>query len=153
LQKAYVRKDQHLYEVIEVMSKEKLTVIPVLDEKKNYLGLITQMDIMAYVANLFSLRQAGAVIVLSVKDTDYSLTEIAQIVEGNNTKILSLYIESDSDPKRINVILKVNRTDIHAVIQSFERYNYTVNAYYTHEDNMDDFYDDRFESFLRYLNT
>src|SRR3989304_6607684 len=36
----YVTADQHIFEVIDLASKLRLTVIPVLDEKKNYMGLI-----------------------------------------------------------------------------------------------------------------
>ena len=34
----YVFEDQHIYEVIEVASRLKLSVIPVLDRSNNYLG-------------------------------------------------------------------------------------------------------------------
>ena len=37
----YVREDQHIYDVIRLFYEQQLTIVPVLDAKKNYLGLIT----------------------------------------------------------------------------------------------------------------
>ena len=34
-----VREDQHIYDVIRIFYEQQLTVVPVLDAKKNYLGL------------------------------------------------------------------------------------------------------------------
>ncbi len=35
----YVRDDQHVYDVIRLFYEQQLTVVPVLDIKKNYLGI------------------------------------------------------------------------------------------------------------------
>src|ERR1700749_1470954 len=37
----YVLEDQHIYDVIRVFHERQLTVVPVLDARSNYLGLIT----------------------------------------------------------------------------------------------------------------
>src|SRR5476651_2269556 len=48
----YVLEDQHIYDVIRMFYERKLTVIPVLDAKKNYLGLITVNALTEYFAQL-----------------------------------------------------------------------------------------------------
>ena len=85
-------------------------------------------------------------------ERDYSLTQIAQIVESNNIKILSTYITSPPESTKLEVTLKVNTGDLVSVIKTFERYNYEVKTWVTTNDSMDRFYSERFDLFMKYLN-
>ena len=40
LPRPYVLANRHIYDVLAKMSDDKLSVLPILDEKENYLGLI-----------------------------------------------------------------------------------------------------------------
>ena len=148
-----VYQDQHIYEVIEVASRLKLSVVPVLDRSKNYLGLITINDLVEHFAELSALKHPGGILVLEVNEKDYSLTEISRIVEGNDAKILSLYISSPEDTTLMEVTLKINVIDLTSIIRTFERYEYTIKASYLKEDEAEQMYQDRFDLFIRYLNT
>jgi acetoin utilization protein AcuB len=148
----FVSSEQHIYEVIELVGRLKLTVVPVLDEKKNYLGLILMSDLLQHFTDLAALKNPGAIIVLEMNITDYSLTEISNIVEGNEGKILSLYISQPSDSTKIEVTLKINRTEISSFIQTFNRYNYIVKASYMESGELNTLIESRYESFMRYLN-
>lgn len=147
----FVTLNQHIFEVIALASKLKLTVIPVLDEKNNYLGLITQADLLYYFADLLAVKNLGGIIVLELNQNDYSLSQIAQIVESNAAKILGLYVSSPNDTMKMDVTLKINRTDLSAVLQTFTRYNYTIKASYLDDNTMDSLYNDRYDQFMRYL--
>ena len=48
--------------------------------------------------------------------------------------------------------LKSTRTDLSSVLQTFNRYNYTIKASYMDNDSLSDMLDDRYEMFMRYLN-
>jgi CBS domain-containing protein len=148
----FVQYDQHVYEVIELVSKLNLTVVPVLDEKKHYLGLITMNDLLQYFAVLMAVNNPGGILVLEQHQNDYSITQIAQIIESNDAKILSLYIRSPEDSMKVELIIKINRTELASIIQTFERFNYTIKASFMDEDDMDSYYSSRFDSFMRYLN-
>jgi len=148
----FVSAEQHIFEVIELCGRLNLTVIPVLDDKKNYLGLILMSDLLHHFADLAALKNPGAIIVLEMNITDYSLTEISNIVEGNDGKILSLYISQPNDSTKIEVTLKINRTEISSFIQTFNRYNYTVKASYMESGEINSMIESRYESFMRYLN-
>ncbi len=149
----YVFHDQHIYEVIEVASRLELTVVPVLDHFNNYEGLITLTDLVEVFADLSALKHPGGIIVLEVNQRDYSLTEISQIVESNDAKILSLYISSDENTTKMDITLKINRNDLSAVIRTFERYEYFIKASYLKDDEAERLFTDRYDSFMRYLNT
>jgi len=153
LQKPYVSEDQHIYEVIEVLSRLELTLVPVLNAEKHYLGVVTQEDLTRRFAHLSAMQQPGGIIELEMNDNDYSLTEISGIVEGNNAKILSLYVSAAEKQARVRVTLKINQTDLTSIIQTFNRYNYTIVASYMNDEDLDEFYQERFDVFLKYLNT
>ena len=148
----YIFEDQHIYEVIGIASRLKLTVIPVLKRNNEYLGLITLHDLVTHFAGLSALQHPGGIIILDLHENDYSLSQIAQIVESNDSKILSLYISSEEDSTRLTVTLKINRADLTSIIQTFERYNYEIKASYMNEDDSESFYQSRYDLFMRYLN-
>ena len=152
LLKPYVRHDQHLFEVIGLAARLKLTVVPVLDDSNHYLGLITTSDLVRHIAGISSMDQPGGIIVLEMVERDYSLSQIAQIIESNNIKVLSMYITSPADSTRMEVTLKVNATDLLSVIRTFERYNYDVKTWITTNDSLDRFYSERFDLLMKYLN-
>jgi CBS domain-containing protein len=147
----YITFDQHVYEAIELASRLNLTVIPVLDNKNQYKGVITLHDLLHFFADLTALQQPGGIIVLELNNNDYSLSEIAQIVESNDAKVLSMYVSSPENSMKLYVTLKINRKELTSVIQTFNRYNYTITASFMDEDDMESLYDSRYDSFMKYL--
>lgn len=152
LKRPYVEDNQHIYEVIEVLSRLKLSLVPVLNVDSNYMGVITQEDLTREFANLSAMQHPGGIIVLEMNENDYLLTEISGIVESNNARILSLYLSNTPESQKITVTMKINTTDITSILGTFNRYNYTVSASYMGSPDLDDFYQDRFDEFLNYLN-
>lgn len=152
LLKPFVNDNQHLFEVIGLAARLKLSVVPVLDNNNYYKGVITSSDLVRHIAGISSMDQPGGIIVLELIERDYSLSQIAQIVESNNTKVLSMYITSPAESTRLEVTLKVNTTDLLALIKTFERYNYDVKTWVTTNDSIDRFYSERFDLLMKYLN-
>src|SRR3990172_8332003 len=99
----FVYGNQHVYEVIKMFSNLKLTVLPVLDENQNYAGLIPLTSLLQQFALLAATREPGGIIILEMNVHDYSLSQIAQIVESNDGKILSCYLNSIADSTKIEV--------------------------------------------------
>ena len=150
--KPYVNTEQHLFEVIGLASRLKLTIVPVLDENNHFKGVITTNDLIKHIAGISSMDQHGAIIVLEMLERDYSLSQIAQIIESNNIKVLSMYITSPPESTRLEVTIKVNSTDLSSVIRTFERYNYDVKTWVTADDSLDRFYSERLDMLIKYLN-
>ncbi|HDZ40468.1 MAG TPA: CBS domain-containing protein [Bacteroidetes bacterium] len=149
--KPFVRLDQHIFDVISLAARLKLSLVPVLDNHDHYKGVILVGDLIEQLANMSSLKEPGGLIVLDILQNDYSLSQIAQIVESNDAIILNLYISSPPDSTRMEVTLKLNTNNLMPVIRTFERFEYEVMAWHGDVDDMDNFYSDRFESFMRYL--
>lgn len=122
----FVRGAQHIYEVMRLMVERGLTVVPVLDMEGKYLGMINEHEALRRLAEVVNVREPGSVLVLEMNHNDYSLQEIARIVEGNDAKVLSVYCHTPPDSVRMEVTLKINREDISDVLQTFDRFDYQV---------------------------
>lgn len=148
----FIKTNQHIYEVFQAISSQKLSSIPVLDIYGQYCGVITALDMAQKFASLVAVQEPGGVIVLELNSIDYSLSQIAQIVEGNEAKILSFYVSPISESKKLNVTLKINVIDLSAIIQTFVRYDYNIVAAYMDNSSLHDLYDDRLGQLMKFMN-
>ena len=148
----FVYEYQHLYEVIELVSQLNLTAIPVLTENLKYLGVITVRQLIQSLGKLAAMEMPGGIIVLEINDNDYSLAQIARIVEENNAKILSSYITSTTDSVKMEVTLKINQVDLTSIIRTFLRYNYIIKASYQSNNRNEDILRNNYDQFMMYLN-
>ena len=82
---------------------------------------------------------------------DYSLTEISNIIENNDAKILSTYVTSTPESTKMELTIKINKTEITPIIKDLERYEYNIVASYK-EDNEDVDFLERYEQLMRFLN-
>ncbi len=147
----YVQHSQHLIEALRVINDEKLSLLPVLCDKGTYLGVIKLEDMLYRLSNLLSVDSPGGIIVLEVNINNYMLSEIAQIVESNNAKVLNLYVSSHTDSTQLFVTMKLNVTDLRAVSQTFNRYNYVIHSTFLEGDSWEDLRD-RYDYVMNYLN-
>lgn len=147
----YVKSGDHFFEIMRLVAEYQLTAIPVVDAQNNYLGLITLEDLLRAFASSISFTEPGSIIVLEMAKRDYSLAEIARIVESENAAILSAYITTNADATRIEVTLKLNRQNILSILATFERFKYEVKASYNETEYMDTLRE-RYESLMTYLN-
>ncbi|UKT62504.1 CBS domain-containing protein [Pedobacter mucosus] len=148
---AFVFSDAHTYDVIRMLSQLKITAVPVLDQQKNYIGLVSINDMVDAVASQYAVNEMGGIIVLEISNRNNSLAHISQIVEADNAQILSSYVNSFEDSTRLEVTLKVNKTEISSLVASFERYDYLVKEVYNNT-QADDGSQERYDSFMNYLN-
>lgn len=142
---------EHIYEVIGKMAGKKLSLLPVLDDGKQYTGSISLNTLVEHIAQLGAMKDPGGILQLEMNINDYSLSEIANIVESNGAKIISSYIFTHDDSTKMDVTIKINQTDLSAIIQTFERYNYTLVASF-HKSELEDDLRKRYDAFLHYLN-
>jgi acetoin utilization protein AcuB len=148
---SFVYPDSHVYDVIRLFNQLNLSVVPVLDYKKNFLGIISSHSLVAYTADLFAVKDPGGIIVLEISNRNNSLSHMAQIVEADNAQILSSYVQSFPDSTKLEITLKINKTELSGIIASFERYDYQVKAVFN-STATDQGTEDRFNSFMNYLN-
>jgi acetoin utilization protein AcuB len=152
LARPFISQNQHLFDIVKLVHNLQLSLVPVLNEKEDYLGCITRAQLLDEVANVGSITQPGGIIVLEVNDIDYSLFEISRLVESNDAKILSVATRTFSNSTRMEVTLKLNRIDIGPVLQTFNRYDYQIVASFSDETDYDEMLRERFDMLMNYLN-
>ena len=146
----FVYENQHFLDSIETATRLNLTLIPVLNEKEEYLGVITLSSLLKKAAELLNTNGPGGLIILETKKYDYVLSEIARIVEGENAKILSFSTNMKPNGSLL-ITLKINTENISPVLRSFERFGYHIFSYFMNNENEDDTYEKRLNEFLHYL--
>lgn len=136
-------------DLITLFADHDSNMMPVLGKEKNYLGYFELSDILDLFANSPFLHGNGVEIVAEKLKKEYSASEVSQIVESNNGKLLGLYI-SHQTSEITQVTVKVSSEDINEIIQTFRRYNYNIISQYK-----DDFYlqdlKDRSDYLQKYL--
>lgn len=147
----FVRSADHLYDVLRLVGVYQVTTIPVLDEEEKYVGLITLEDLLQAVAHLASFAEPGGVIVLEMPRHDYTMAEVARIIESEDSIILSSFVSTGSEPSLIELTLKLNRQDLQRVIAALNRYGYEVKGSYT-EKEYDESLKERYDLLMSYLN-
>jgi CBS domain-containing protein len=148
---SFVTQYQNIYDVIKIFGKNKLTTLPVLDNENKYLGSITFHTLMEQLSKVASIESPGGIIVIEVSHKDYLLSELANIVESNDAKIISLFITSHPESTKMEITFKVNKVDIISILQTLTRYNYQIKASYTEDQEMLDDIEDNYNSLLNYL--
>jgi len=148
----HVHLKQHIYEAATVIYKLNLSLLPVLDDEHNYFGSITLSDFSRQLCRILSVEEPGGVIILQTTRNNYSVSQISQIIEGNDAKILNLFVTRIEDTDNLEVTIKLDQVDISAVLQTFTRYDYQISAVYMDDSMLSSMYEDRLELLLRYMN-
>lgn len=124
-----VNESQHFYDVLKIVSDYGVQLVAVLDDSEKFLGVISIKDTVTAFAQSAAVQSPGGILILSLKQIDYSLSEISRLVESNGAKILSSIVNDDMlDVNMIKLTLKINKTDLSSIIATFERFEYKIIA-------------------------
>jgi hypothetical protein len=121
----FVRLDTNWLDILEAFGQNNTNVMPVLDEKNNYQGYYELGDIIGIFNNTPFLNEAGGIIVVEKGVRDYSFSEICQIVESNDAKILGVFI-SHLDSDNMQATIKIGHQGMNEIVQTFRRYDYNI---------------------------
>lgn len=137
LEPFFVRENTNWLDILEAFAINHCTIIPVLNAKNEYLGYYELGDIM----NLFNdtpfLNEAGGIIVIEKGIRDYSFSEICQIIESNDARILGIFV-SKIENEILQATIKIGHTGMNAIVQTFRRYNYHVVSNHEEDKFLDD---------------
>ncbi|WP_333864416.1 CBS domain-containing protein [Sphingobacterium sp.] len=143
--------NQHPYDALVMVTVYNSTIIPVLDQENKYIGVSTQLDILKAISSIQSQNESGAIIVLAIGLHDFSLSQIAHLVESDNCRILNCATKINLDSDNIEVTLKVDKSNINALLNSFLRHNYLILETHNTIAAFDDTAD-RYQQLMNYIN-
>jgi Mg/Co/Ni transporter MgtE len=150
LEQFFVRSSMNWLDVLEVFGKNHTDIVPVLDENNLYLGYYELTDSMRFFNETPFIKESGGIIIVKKALVDYSMSQVSQIVESNNGKLLGLFV-SNSDDNTIEITIKVTLGVMNDIIQTFRRYNYEIISEHN-DDNYINTLKERSDYLDKYLN-
>lgn len=150
LEPFFVRSSMNWLDVLEVFGKNHTDIVPVLDENNHYLGYYELTDSMRFLNETPFIKEAGGIIIVKKALVDYSMSQVSQIVESNNGKLLGLFV-SKSDNDTIEITIKLTLGVMNDIIQTFRRYNYEIISEHN-DDNYINTLKERSDYLDKYLN-
>jgi hypothetical protein len=147
----FVRTSTNWLDILEAFAKNNTNIMPVLDVTNNhYLGYYELGDLINLFHETPFLAEPGGIIIVEKGINDYSFSEISQIVESNNARLLGAFI-SKMDTNLAEITLKVGGSNINEVLQTFRRYSYEIIAGHEQDDYLESL-KERSKYLDRYLN-
>ena len=128
-----VKDDEHVLKAIQVAVQNALTVVPIVGEENELVGVVTYADLLKYSSEFMSLNEPGGLIVLEMESKDYSFNEVSRLIESNDAQIKQLNTNVDPETGLMEVTIKVNKTEISDIVASFQRHEYNVKYYFGEE--------------------
>lgn len=144
-----ILEDNNIMDSIRLFYTFNANVIPVINKNEKYLGYITCEDIFQNLSRYPLFSESGAILTIETPTRRYSMTEIANIVESNNSKFYGGFITLMSD-EVIQVTIKISNENLSSIDATFDRYDYRiVQKYYS--DEKSDLFNDRFGFFQKFI--
>ena len=128
----FVRRQTLWLDVLEAFAQNDSNIMPVLDDKNNYVGYYELNDIISLFNDTPFFSEPGGIVIVEKGYNDYSFSEISQIVESNQAKLLGAFI-SKTENDVVQITLKIGNSGLNDIIQSFRRYSYNIVS--GHEDD------------------
>ena len=150
LPRPFLEEDQHVYDAVKFIVNHEYSIIPVLDSDEKYVGFVTLTDLIESLAEFKSVNSPGGIITLEFSRKDYSLAEVARIIENNDAIILSSSVRPSEDASCVILTMKLNVIDLSRIISAFERRNMKIiSSFHSSEFGFD--LKDRYDQLMKYL--
>ena len=121
----FARANMSLLEVLNLFSVNNTNILPVLNENNEYIGFY-EKDL--FVKNFFNtpfINEQGDLIIVKKEINNFTMSEVTQIIEGNNSKIFGVLI-SEIKNNTVEITLKISIGNLNDIIQTFRRYEYEI---------------------------
>jgi Mg/Co/Ni transporter MgtE len=121
----FVRSTMIWLDVLEVFAKNESNLLPVLDQKNNYIGYYELEDVIRFLHETPFLKEEGGILIVAKEVNTFSMSQVAQIVESNEAKVLGLFI-SNITQNTVEITIKISQSGLNDIIQTFRRYDYEI---------------------------
>lgn len=125
----FVQSNMIWLDVLAVFAKNDVNLLPVLDSKNNYLGYYELEDIIRFLHETPFLKEEGGIIIIEKEINKFLISQVTQIIESNNAKVLGIFISNVANGK-VEITVKLSQSDLNDIIQTFRRYDYEIISEY-----------------------
>lgn len=123
---AFVKENEHFLNAVNCSNKYETSVVPVINEEKELVGVITVTDLLKALGDFSGANEIGGIIVMEMERSQFAISEISRLVESNDAHILHLNTTVQPETGLLTVTLHLNKKEISAIVATFERYEYDV---------------------------
>lgn len=143
--------NQHFLTALKLITEAGITVLPVISQTKEYLGVVTHESLIQNLSVFLSTDIYGAIFVIETAKHQFSIGELCRLVETNDAFItqINTYIEHVSG--QLIVTFKINKNEVSDVLATLQRYDYTV-RYYFGEELYENDLRENYDNLMTYLN-
>lgn len=121
----FTRTSDNWMEILKTFAANETNILPVLSVDNHYVGFYELVDVLHYFNDTPLLNNDGFFLVIEKGIHDYSFSQIAQIVESTDAKLVGVFVSGYKNDL-VRITLKITTEDINEVIQSFRRYGYNL---------------------------
>lgn len=142
--------NKHFLNAVTISNQYQTNIIPVVTETNEFLGAIAGQELLVALGNFSGANETGAVIVLEMERSNFSISEISRIVESDGAQILHLNITIKPGTSLMQITIHLNKREISVIIAAFERYDYAI-SYYSGEQMFENEIDNNYRHLMNYL--
>lgn len=99
-----VHEDLTVEETAEILMKEKISGVPVLDNEGKILGIITRDDLFNVLISLSGLGKKGIQLAFQVEDRPGSIKELTDIIRKHEGRIASILSSAERAPEGYRIV-------------------------------------------------
>lgn len=147
---AAVHDNEHFLTAVNCCNQFDTTMVPVINEERELLGVITTPDLLKALGNFAGTNEIGGIVVLEMERSQFAISEISRIVESNDATILHLNTTVHPETGMLTVTIHINKKEIASIVATFERYDYDV-IYYFGNENFENEIHSNYRHLMNYL--
>ncbi|MGI9525689.1 MAG: CBS domain-containing protein [Weeksellaceae bacterium] len=148
-EKFYLEENTTIFDAVRIFYRNETNIIPVLDDQEKYLGYITADEVMGELSRMPFLSELSAMITVKIPTKQFSISEVAKIVESNNGRILGCFISGFSEDMT-EVTIRFNAESLSSVVATFERFGYLIKFQFFNDEKVD-LLQDRYKQLMRFM--
>lgn len=151
LNKIFIKGEEYFLTAVKLIAQHQLSAIAVVNENMELAGVITQTQLLKYIAQYLGTDEPGGIIVLETEKRHFSFGEISRLVETNDAFITQLNTYTEPETGLVLVTIKINKPEISDIIATLQRYDYSI-RYYFGEEQFGNELKENFNQLMFYLN-
>lgn len=149
LEPFYLYDNSILFDSLHVFSENETNIIPIISFKEKFLGVVLEETVIEELASFQFITEFGVYMIITTPIKKYSTSEIANIVESNNGRILGMLL-ANTDEDSTQIILKISAENINSIGDTFERFGYQISNKYF-EDSKQELLKERYDQLQKFM--
>lgn len=146
----FIDEKASLLDAVQIYHNHTSNVLPILNQTHHYVGMLMLDDVISGLSSMPLIIEPGSIMIVEIPQKKLSFSEISNIVESNNAKIIGMFVTAYQD-ENVRVALKLVSENLTSVGETFERFDYKV-VYKFFNDEKEELMKERFEQLMKYLN-